>query len=260
MLRVLTALFIVTAFFPAAFGAEIGREEDPPSPAEETPCRPWWLPDAWSGGASGVQGPESAGDLGRESSGPLGSLTCRTQVADPRARRDDPLAIGWRTEDSWSLDGPGPLFLFGNLNALASQPGDSAMNLSGKTGLGWKVTAPLGAEVTLRGGPQLTYSDAGRPEQAQQKSQLFVEVTARCPLPLPGQVGLEYQGSALPALGPLGSNAVKQELRLAIPVGDGGVLRLGAKHQWDDTGTARTWRDGLGLFLGLEVKPGAVRK
>jgi hypothetical protein len=89
---------------------------------------------------------------------------------------------------------------------------------------------------------------------------LFLEVLAKYPLPLPGQVGLEYQGEAVPALGTVGNQRINQDLRLAIPVGDSGVLKLGAKHQWDDGGAARSWKDGMQVYLGLEVKPGVGRK
>jgi hypothetical protein len=207
-------------------------------------------------------GEEFTHDVARQISGPLGSWTCRTQVADRRARRDNPLAGGWRTDDSWNLDVTGPLFVFGSLAAGCNGLGGAEVNVTGKTGLGCKMAAPLGGEVTVRGGPLLTYTDPLRSEPVQEKSEVFVELQARYPLPLPGKMGLEYQGAAVPALGPLGNRRVNQEVRLAIPVGDAGLLKVGAKHQWDDAAAAavRSWRDGMQVFLGLEVKPPASRK
>jgi hypothetical protein len=67
-------------------------------------------------------------------------------------------------------------------------------------------------------------------------------------------------GAAVPALNAIDSHRVNQELRFAIPVGDSGLLKVGAKHQWDETAPRRDWRTGMQVFLGLEVKPGVGKK
>src|SRR5262249_58368507 len=99
------------------------------------------------------------------------------------------------------------------------------------------------------GGPVMTFRDRPGGEEAQ----WLVEVQAKYSLPL--RLGLEYQGSAMPALNPAARDRVTQDVRLAVPLSDYGQVRLGARHQWENTTSYRP--DGMQLYLGFELKRGA---
>ena len=110
---------------------------------------------------------------------------------------------------------------------------------------------PMHAELTLRGGPSVTYADPLRPERTKERSEWLLEVQARWPI-LAG-IGLEYQGTAAPALTPLDKSWVNHDVRLAFPVGNTGKLRLGAKQRWEGVGEQRSAPEGPQLYLGLEL-------
>src|SRR5262249_29974816 len=97
----------------------------------------------------------------------------------------------------------------------------------------------------------VTYTDPLRPERAQEHSELLVEVQGR--LPLLFGAGLEYQGSAVPALTPLAHDQITQDLRLALPVGSTGKLRLGARRRWENFAEPRATPDSMQLYMGLEL-------
>src|SRR5207249_2355664 len=131
----------------------------------------------------------------------------------------------------------GPFFVFGQVGAGAEDANQQDLKFNGKTGLACKL--PLGSEgeIVLSGGPSVTYTDPLRPERLREKSGWLLEVQARWPI-LAG-IGLEYQGTASPALTPLERDRILHDLRLAVPLGLGGKLRLGARHQWESTLTPR---------------------
>jgi hypothetical protein len=175
----------------------------------------------------------------------------------PAGSRDLPdaaAANAWWMEETVKVRLVGPLTLFGQFD---SAPGpDTAQHdvaVNGKTGLECQLPAPVGLEVQLRGGHALSYSGPLRLERRLETVQPFVEVQARCKLL--GPVGLEYQGAALPALGTVQRDQIRQEVRLAVPVGATGKLRLGATHQWEATPATdtRPWTESMELFLGLEL-------
>jgi hypothetical protein len=115
------------------------------------------------------------------------------------------------------------------------------------------VPVPGEIELVFRGGPSVTYTDPLQPERAQSRSELLLEMQARWSLL--GGIGLEYQGSAVPALTPLDHGRLEQDLGLAVPVGSAGKFRVGAKHRWDaTTDTPRSsWVDGMQLYVGVEL-------
>jgi hypothetical protein len=184
--------------------------------------------------------------------GDLGSLTAKSQVRDPDGLTawQDPLARPeWKTDQAWRFSLPGPLFAFGQL-AGGSTEAQRDMKIAGKYGLGCKLEPMQGAEFTLRTGPALTYTDPLRPDFTKEKSEFLVEMLAR--VPLLGPLGLEYQGTASPALTPLEHDWLSHDLRLAAPVGADGKLRLGAKCRWDDAANSKPLPDALQLYLGFE--------
>jgi hypothetical protein len=192
--------------------------------------------------------------LRKQTDGPLGSFTAQVEWYEPHALRDEGVvASPWHTEQAWRLPVVGPLFLFGQFAANPDPVTVDALKMNGRTGVGFKVPVILGIELMLRGGPTVTYADPAIPDHGE-RSQLMLEVQCHCPLP--GQLGLEYQTTAVPALTPLEHDRVTQDLGLALPVGDGGKLRLGAKHQWEasTTPTAKSsWMDGMELYVGFEL-------
>jgi hypothetical protein len=184
-----------------------------------------------------------------------GDLTSQVEVTDtPQAGVwDDPVwKRAWKADQSFRLPVLGPVFVFGQLGANSDEAGQTNMKVSGRTGLACKV--PLGslAEFTFRSGPGVSCTDPLRPPRAQERSDWLLEVQARWPL-LFG-AGLEYQGSATPALTPLEQDLVKQDVRLAFPVGQAGKFNVGARHQWTSSLTPTgAWTDSMQVYVGLEL-------
>lgn len=190
--------------------------------------------------------------LRKQTEGPLGSFTAQVDWYEPHALRDDTLlGSPWHTQEDWRLPVLGPLFLFGQFAANPDPVTTDALKVNGRTGVGCKIPVLLGIEVMLRGGPSVTYADPLTPDHGE-RSQLLLEVQCHCPLP--GQLGLDYQTTAVPALSPLEHDLITQDLGLALPVGDVGKLRLGAKHQWENVQTTRSsWMDNTQLYVGFEL-------
>jgi hypothetical protein len=183
-----------------------------------------------------------------------GSITAQTTHADWRDELlwEDPLRKReWKTEGNWRSPVLGPFSLYGNLGANSSEEAEKDSKLAGKTGVACKVPLFWAAELTLRGGPSLTYSDPLRPDRTKERSEWLLEVQARWPI-LAG-IGLEYEGSAAPALTPLDKSWVNHDVRLAFPVGNTGKFRVGAKQRWEGLGETRSSTDGPQLYIGLEL-------
>jgi hypothetical protein len=157
----------------------------------------------------------------------------------------------WQTNESYRLALAGPVFVFGQVGANSGEAAQQDMQVTGQTGLACKL--PLGpvADFQVRGGPRVAYTDPLRPDRTSARSDWLLEVQAR--LPLVARVGLEYQGSAAPALTPVDHDWVNQDVHLAFPVGAAGKFQLGAKHKWQNTGDARTGADSTQLYMGLEL-------
>jgi hypothetical protein len=206
---------------------------------------PWELPD------------RKPRKVGQKHQGLLGSLDTQVEVTDAPVSRiwDDPAwKRTWQTNENWQMGLAGPLTVFGQVGANSDEAGQTNMKVSGRTGLSCKLPVGSLAELTLRSGPGVSYSDPLHPLHTQGRSDWLVEVQARWPL-LFG-IGLEYQGSAMPALTPLQQDMVNQDLRLAFPLGAGGKLKVGAKQQWAglfDQRTPTTVLDNMQLYLGLEL-------
>ncbi|HJT77118.1 MAG TPA: hypothetical protein VJ739_07950 [Gemmataceae bacterium] len=189
--------------------------------------------------------------LRKQTEGPLGSFTAQVDWAEPHALRDESvLGSPWHTEEAWRLPVLGPLFLFGQFAANPDPVTTDALKVNGRTGVGCKIPVLLGIEVLLRGGPSVSYADPLGPDRGE-RSELLLEFQCHCPLP--GQLGLEYQTTAVPALSPLEHDHITQDLGLALPLGDVGKLRLGAKHQWENVQTTRPWVDNMQLYVGFEL-------
>jgi hypothetical protein len=147
---------------------------------------------------------------------------------------------------------PGQFFVFGRVGAGEGPPSARELNVTGRTGMGWKLAPTPGAEVLFRGGPALRCTDWLAPDRALDDSQLFLEM--QCRWRLMRWAGLEYQGTALPALGPAGHGRLDQDLGLIVPLGKAGQLRLGTKHSWESAPEFQPWADGLRLQFGSSLK------
>ncbi|HEY7425459.1 MAG TPA: hypothetical protein VH682_14605 [Gemmataceae bacterium] len=193
--------------------------------------------------------------VSQKSQGWLGSLDTQVEVTDTLATNiwDEPSwKRTWQTDDSWQLGLAGPLSVFGQVGANSDEAGQSNMKVSGRTGLACKVPVAALAEVTLRSGPGVSYTDPLHPLRTTERSDWLLEVQARWPL-LFG-IGLEYQGSALPSLTPLQQDMINQDLRLAMQLGSTAKVKLGAKRQWSGVLDQRaTGTDNTQLYLGLEL-------
>jgi hypothetical protein len=196
-------------------------------------------------------------NLRRQSEGSWGSLSSSTVLRDPGAGPERAsFEEEWRTEQALRLQLYGPLFAFGQVGAGSKQAAAEELKVSGRTGVGCKLPSLFGAEMQLRGGSQMTCTDPQRPERLKEHSEFLFEVQYR--QPLFGRIGLEYQGTAVPALDPTSRDPTSrdrldQDLGLAMPVGGAGKLRLGAKHRWENLPTPKPGADGMQLYLGLEL-------
>jgi hypothetical protein len=211
-----------------------GLDQPPPAPAPE--------PEA----DRGVR------QLRQQVGGPGWSVSSSTVLRDPKAGPEVPSPQEpWRTEQALRVQLYGPLFAFGQVGAGSKQAAAEELKVSGRTGVGCKLPSLFGAEMQLRGGSLMTCTDPQRPERLKEHSELLFEVQYR--QPLFGRIGLEYQGTAVPAFDPTARDRIDQDLGLAMPVGGAGKLRLGAKHRWENLPTPKPGADGMQLYLGLEL-------
>jgi hypothetical protein len=166
---------------------------------------------------------------------------------------DEPLPdAAWTTEEGWRWELPGPISFFGQLGANGSILTDQEMAIFGKTGVLWKLPTFFWGEYQLRGGPTVTCTDPLRPVVSDRRSELFVQLD--CKWPLPWQMKLEYQGYAVPALLSTPTDRLNQDLRLAFPLGDSGSLKLGAKHNLEyPAEVAPIWINQMELYVGLSL-------
>jgi hypothetical protein len=156
----------------------------------------------------------------------------------------------------------GPLFFFGQVGAEGESPVARAPKVDSKTGVGCKLPLPAGVELTLRTGPAVMWTAPTQqptsgplstpPTRPAERSPLFVEMS--CRLPLLGEAGLEYVGSAFPALDPTIHDQLKQDLRIVLPLGADWQLRFGAKHSWENVRETLPSSTGLQFYMGSGMK------
>jgi hypothetical protein len=180
-------------------------------------------------------------------------FTSQMTVRDTGSEPESPLSANkWHTNDLLRLKVAGPLMAFGELGAACDCMESQDVKFTGKTGLSCRLQPLPSCEIQLRGGPSVTYADPLRPERTKEQSDLLLELQCRCPLP--AKAKLEYDTSALPAVGTAERDRVNQDLRLAFPLGTSGIFRVGAKHSWENTPTARPWTDGMQVYIGVDLR------
>lgn len=157
----------------------------------------------------------------------------------PEPSRDAPFERGeWSTEELVHVPVTGPIYVFGQFNLNGEYAADQDMRVIGRTGLSYRVPVS-GRPFELRGGPSIRVLDALRAEQARDQAQFLLEV--QCRWPLMGTLGLEYDGSALPAMTPLDRPQLRHDVGLALPVAGNGKLKFGAKQQWQGESTTEAY-------------------
>jgi hypothetical protein len=195
-------------------------------------------------------------NLKQTNDGEWGTLTSQMDLTPQKRTDDDGLfhQQAWRVDDSWKCPLAGSVYLFGKFGANSDEAGQSDMKVATTGGLACKLPLLEQGEIVVRSGPSLSYSDPLRPDRSREDSKWLFEVQGRWPLL--ARIGLEYQGSVSPALSPLDRNSIKHDVRLAVPVGDNGQFRFGAKQTWQATGTdtSRPWSTETEVYFGLELK------
>jgi hypothetical protein len=181
------------------------------------------------------------------------NLTSQVTVNRDRQRWEEPALPyqPWRTEESLQMEVLGPFFAFGQFGAAPDTNPSRELRVSSRGGLGCKMELLPGAELQLRGGPVMTFRERLGGEEAQ----WLLEVQAKYALPL--RLGLEYQGSAMPALNPAARDCVTQDVRLAVPLSDYGQFRVALAISGRTADVPAVGR-GMQLYLGVELKRGAL--
>jgi hypothetical protein len=163
-----------------------------------------------------------------------------------------------RPEPGFQVPLAGPVFLFGQVN----HAGDFAAHgpsLNGQTGVAWRLSIPGAAELLIRGGPELSSLGSPQPSRVAEHSPFpfqphWLRLEALGRWPLAKGVGLEYQGTACPALDPGKRDQIRQDLRFVFPTGPGGQLHFGAKYSWEGSGETKLGTESSQLYGGLQLQ------
>jgi hypothetical protein len=175
----------------------------------------------------------------------------------PGSPRDDTTAPPALPKDS-SLRLPlaGPVFLFGQVQKGEDwMPVPATGKMIGDTGLACKLPNLAGAEMLFRLGPEMTYDKAfkstDRSALPVRPQWLRLDLQARWSLL--GPVGLECQGTALPALADFERDRIIQDIRAVVPLGKSGQFQLGAKHTWENVNDSKPWNEATQFYGGFKL-------
>lgn len=194
-------------------------------------------------------------DLRSANANELGFWTSQVHIRDVDldSRWEDPMQRrSCRRDDSWKMPVLPGFFMFGQMGLGGEETFFQNMTLAGRTGLAYQIDLGQGAQVQVRSGQAVQFNDFLRPGRTGETTDWFLEVEARYPL-LAG-IGLEYQGLAIPGRSSLDQDRLMQDVRVAVPVGTAGFLRLGARQQWETRPESHQWIDATQLYFGLEIK------
>lgn len=179
-----------------------------------------------------------------------GELTFR----DPDLVRRDPTQQGasWATDETLNVPVSDGIFVFGAVDAASESVDKQRLRWLGRTGVGVKLRPWLLNEVQLRGGPGMQYDDSA---SVPERSQMFVEVTTKLPLPVLGLINVEYTGVALPSIVATERDRLNQNLKFAVPLSDvGSQFHFGARLNSEDGIPSTPWVDRAQLYFGLQLK------
>lgn len=187
------------------------------------------------------------------------AISGKLTIRDPALARNDPAGVGskWATEETLKMPVGETLFVFSSVDAECESVEQQRLRWLGRTGVGIKFQPWLLREVQLRGGPGMRYDDADQVARGTtpERSELFVEVTTKLPLPVLGMVNVEYSSTAIAAATTAEREQVRQNLRFALPLSDGySQFHVGARLRSADTPSPTTWGDRAQLYLGLQLK------
>jgi hypothetical protein len=183
------------------------------------------------------------------------AMTSRSTIRDPDLIRDDPVGRGhaWSTDESLRVPLGDTLFLYSSAEVASDSAWQRQPRWLGRTGFGVKLKPWLLNEVQLRGGPGVRYDETDR--DSAERSELFIEVTTKVPLPVLGLCSLEYTGSALTAVTATERERLNSNVRFAKPLADGwSELQFGARWWSEDAAIATPWVDRAQLYLGLQLR------
>ncbi len=186
------------------------------------------------------------------------AMSGQLTVSDPDWVRNDPLGRGhsWATDETLKVTVNDSLFVFGAVDMESKSVAQQQLRWLGKTGVGCKLRPWMLDELLLRGGSALRYDDEERTPHgvASERSELFVEVSTKLPLPFLGAVNVEYTGTAIAAITAAERERIKQNVKFALPLSDSSQFHVGARWRSDDTASVTPFIDRAQLYLGVQLK------
>ena len=190
--------------------------------------------------------------------------TVKIEVPNPEVSSLPFAGRNWTSEDRFQIPVPIALpiaeqmFVYGQFGGNGDAYNNRTTTLSGKTGVGMKWSPLGGTEFQVRYGTLLNYADVYSTTRFQERAQPAVELVAK--LPLAGAWKIEYTGAALPALQATSRDQIRQELKLALPLGGENTFEFGARYRWDVISTPAQaaaqspWIDRAQLFMGVKFR------
>jgi hypothetical protein len=187
------------------------------------------------------------------------AVTGQLSIRDPEVVRNDPLQRGpsWATDETVQVPLSDMLFVFGTVDAESKSIEQQQHRWSTKTGVGMKFRPWLLDEVVqLRTGPAMRYEDPDHPTRSAtpERSELFLEVSTKLPLPVVGPINLNYTGAAIPPVTTSERERIKQDVRFAMPLSQQSQFHFGAKWWSEDQPTPTPFIDRAQLYLGVQIK------
>jgi hypothetical protein len=174
-------------------------------------------------------------------------------IRDPDLVRNDPMQRGtsWATDETVRVPLNESLFVFGSVDAANDSVEQRQLRYLTKTGLGLKVRPWLLDEVQLKGGPVKRYDEI----EGTDRSEMFVEVTTKVPIPWLGPVDVEWSGFAVPAVTLADRDRLNQNLKFILPfAGGSSEFQVGARWWSIDQSNTTPWTDRTHVFLGLQLR------
>ena len=165
---------------------------------------------------------------------------------------------GARPEPGFQFPLAGPVSLFGQVHH-GEDVAAHGFSLNGQAGLAWKVSIPSAADFLIRCGPELSSVGSPQPGWAPEHSPFpfqphWLRLEALGRWPVGNGVGLEYQGTACPALDQRKRDQISQDLRFVVPVSRGGQLHFGAKYSWEGSDESKLGTESSQLYGGLQLR------